>query len=228
MNYNSRKTASIAIIFLALAGTGLAEQRQPTGLMLNLDFQNVQKGIIPSKTLFPLHVPLAGLATETVNNRSMLGIQHGQGLDIPHSSLLDPDGSEWIVSTRIFALTDGIVLSQGNEGTGYAIYLKDGEVYASVKAGHSAVTLQRNPNTAITDYRNKWVTVELRIRPDSATLLLNRTRIALSQLSTPLAGENMYIRIGQHRTLPVALKFKPNISLDGFTGGLNSLKIFRQ
>ncbi|VGO15593.1 hypothetical protein PDESU_04178 [Pontiella desulfatans] len=217
------------LIALALASSvALAEKKLPVGLMLNLDFQNVQDGLIPNKSLYPLHVPKGELGMEWANHRYMLAIQSGQGLSIPHSSLLDPDGSEWVVTVRAFVLTDGLVLSQGNDEHGYAIYIKDHTVQATVRTSHIAMTLQEGTYLGINKYRNQWVTIELRIKKDKAYLLLNRKMVAKLDLDAPLKGENMHIRIGNHQALPTVLKNKPGSTTTGFTGAISSLKVIRQ
>ena len=44
----------------------------PKGLMLNLDFQNVQDGLIPNKAFFPLYVPQCDAGIETLLQEQML------------------------------------------------------------------------------------------------------------------------------------------------------------
>ena len=204
------------------------EKTLPEGLMLNLDFESVKDGLIPSKTLFPLYVPLGSLGIEFVNHRHLLAFQQGQGLSIPHSSLLDPDGREWVVSVRVFVLEDGLILSQENARIGYAIYLKNHTVQAVLRTGRTAFTLKEDENRLITKYRKKWVTIELRINHDRAYLLLNRRRVAMVPVEAPFAGDNMRIRLGTHSTLPKVLENKPAITTAGFQGAVSSLKIFRQ
>ena len=232
MRYNSRKTIYRTLFFLTAlfghAAFGSTSAALPKGLMLNLDFQQEKDGLIPSKALYPLYVPRGDLGIETVNNRNMLAFQFGQGLNIPPSTLLDPDGSEWIVSTRIFALTDGVILSQANNVVGYLIYLKDGVVHCEIKTGHSSITLAEAPSRGTTDCLKTWVTIDLRIKPDMAILSLNRKRAALVQLTAPLAGENLHIRLGNHHRLPAPFKYVQDVLPDGFTGGMSSLKIHRQ
>ena len=226
------KNACYALIFLVgilfqMPAHSL-EQSVPKGLMLNLDFQQVKESLIPSKTLYPLYVPQGDLEIETFNNRNMLAFQYGQGLDVPHSSLLDPDGNDWIVSVRVFALTDGLILSQGNDQYGFAIYLKDGCVQATLRTPHSSVTLKERADRGITNRIKKWVSIELQIKNDVAILSLNRQRVSMLPLQAPLTGENMHIRLGHHHELPAVLKNKPRMKPTGFTGTISSLKIFRQ
>ncbi len=213
---------------LCLMPTYSTEQPLPKGLMLNLDFQNIQSGIIPSKTLYPLYVPLGDLSLISIHNRNVLGMSDGQFLDIPHCSLLNPDGNEWIITIRIYAQTNGIVISQGNTEKGYTIYLKDGAVQVAVRTGHSTVILQESPSRGITHCLKTWVTIELKIRPESATLSLNRSRVALINLQEPLSGKNYRIRIGEQQELPSSLGHHATVSSSGFTGAISSLKIMRQ
>lgn len=200
----------------------------PSGLMLNLDFEEAADGLIPSKSLFPLFVPRNDLAISRINHRNLLEFQLGQGLDIPHSSLLDPNGNEWIVSVRVFALTDGLILSQGNEKHGFAIYMKDGQIFARVRTGHSAFMLQQNARQGISKLKKRWVTIELSIRDDRALLSLNRKRVALVMSEPALSGENLRIRLGNHTRLPTILENFQTMEPTGFTGAISSLKIHRQ
>ena len=232
MRYFGTKTFPVCfVLFAVLLGQVdicTAESALPKGLMLNLDFQNIKDGLIPNKALFPLYVPLSGLGIEPVNSRNVLAVQHGQGLDIPHSSLLDPDGSEWITTVRVFTLTDGIVMSQGNDETGYVIYIKDGAVQIAIRTGPTTIILKERPENGITSCRNKWVTIDLRIKPEVAILSLNRNRVALVSLQAPLIGKNHLIRIGEHRALPAPLQRNTTATPTGFTGGISSLKVLRQ
>jgi hypothetical protein len=227
-------TKTLCFSLVLLAGLGgemrrcMAGQPLPKGVILNLDFQNIQEGLIPNKTLYPLFVPMNGLDTKIVNTRNMLVLREGQGLDIPHSTLLDPDGSSWIASIRVLAMTDGIIMSQCNDESGYVIYLKDGVVHATVLSGHSAVTLKERPENGIGSVLKKQVSIELKTGPNSAFLILNRNRVAYAPLQKPLQGETHRIRIGQHIALPAPLKCNPTATTTGFTGGISSLKILRQ
>jgi hypothetical protein len=173
-------------------------------------------------------VPLDGLLIERFNHRNMLAFQYGQGLDIPHSSLLDPNGREWIVSVRAFVLEDGLVMSQGNDTHGYAIYIKDHSVQAVLRTGRVAMTLKERADRGISKYRKKWVTIELHVKKDRAYLLLNRKRVCLVRHNTPLCGKDMRIRLGTHKTLPIMLENKPYATTNGFQGAISSLKIIRQ
>jgi hypothetical protein len=229
----NRQTRRDYLVFAATAlpaALAVAERAcpLPKGLMLNLDFQQIKDGLIPNKTLYPLYVPLAGLDTLLEQNRSVLAIMNGQHLDIPHSSLLDPDGSEWIATVRVFALSDGIVMAQGNDENGFVIYIKDGAAHAAIRTLHSTATLTESKAKGITDCLNKWITIELSIKPETATLLLNRARVAGVLLQAPLSGDNHRIRIGEHSTLPAPLQFNATATPAGFTGAISSIKLLRQ
>jgi hypothetical protein len=216
------------ILLLALPVFGGISEAPPKGLMLNMDFEGVADGLIPSKTLYPMFVPQGDLGIEHVNYRNLLAFQYGQGLEIPHSYLLEPDGSEWIIIVRAFILTDGLVLSQCNEDFGLAIYLVDNAVQATIRTKHSAITLKESPDRGISKFRKKWVTIELRIKEDSAYLNLNRKRAAMVTTAGPLKGENMRIRLGNHNELPTVMKNIPGAQPVGFTGAISSLKVIRQ
>ncbi len=201
---------------------------RPKGLMLNLDFESAKDGLIPSKTLYPLFVPQGDLEIERFNNRNMLTFQYGQGIDIPHSLLLDPNGQEWIITVRAFPLTDGIILSQSNTQYGYAIYMKEGHIYATIRTGHSAVTLQEPQNQVRSKFTRRWVTIELQIKKDQAILSLNRKRVAVIRAEPTLSGDNLHIRLGNHNSLPTPFQYIKGMQPTGFTGAINSLKIIRQ
>jgi hypothetical protein len=200
----------------------------PVGLMLNLDFQQIKDGLIPSKTLYPLYVPLGKLDTQVVNQRNVLIINDGQGLNIPHSSLLDPNGTTWVASIQVVAKTDGIILSQYNDTCGYVIYLKDGIVHATILSGASAITLKENPENGIGSVLKKRVTIELKIGPQSAILILNRNRVAYVPLQKPLSGKDLLIRLGEHSSVPTPLKYNPAPLTKGFTGEIRLFKMIRQ
>ena len=200
----------------------------PKGLMLNLDLQRIEDGLIPNKTLYPLYVPIGDLGTVTNNDkRVLLMFEHGQGLDIPHSSLLDPDGGSWVATVRLFAMSNGLVMSQGDDEKGYAIYIKDGAVHAAIHTGYSTIILKERPEHGITEYLNKWVTIELKLNPDMVILVLNRAHVAIAPLQAPLIGEDYRIRIGEHKTLPAPLS-RSKTATTGFTGAISSLKVLRQ
>jgi len=218
----------LLFIFALASSVCHADPSAPKGILLNLDLQNIQNGLIPSKTLYPLFVPLGGLNTRMVDSRKLLMFNQGDALDIPHSSLLDPNGSSWVSSIQIIALTDGIIISQGNDDSGYVIYLKDGVAHASILTGGSVVTLREDAGSGFGSILKKRVSIVLKIDPDSASLILNRTLVSYAPLITPLAGNNHRIRIGAHTLLPVALKQNPDLSTSGFTGAMGSLKILRQ
>lgn len=222
------KALAAALLAFAVSAGAQIKDDLPVGLMLNLDFEKAQDGLIPSKSLYPLYVPQGDLSIERFNHRNMLAFQYGQGIDVPHSTLLDPDGREWIVSVRAFVLEDGLVLSQGNDEHGFAIYIKDYAVQAVLRTGDYAMELKENERQGISKYRKKWVTIELRIKPDRAYLSLNRKRVSMVEYNTPFKGENMRIRLGTHNSLPTVLKNKPEATADGFQGAISSLKIIRQ
>lgn len=219
---------SLLFIFAIASSVCQADTSAPKGIVLNLDLQNIQNGLIPNKTLYPLFVPQGGLSTKTIHSRKLLMFNHGDGLDIPHSSLLDPSGTTWVTSIQIIALTDGLVISQGNDDSGFAIYLMDGVVHAALLTGGSVVTLRESTESGLGRIIKKRVTIVLKINSDSASLILNRTLVAHAPLKTPLAGNNLRIRIGEHTLLPVALKQNLGHSTSGFTGAVGSLKILRQ
>ncbi len=223
-----RKRLVTTGLVIAAMAIGAQAADLPQGLMLNLDFQRIEQGLIPSKTLYPLYVPQGDLGTETSDRRTFLTFQEGQSLDIPHSSLLDPDGGEWVAIIRVLALTDGIVMSQGDEERGYAIYIKDGAVHVTIRTENSAITLKERTENGITHCLGQWITIDLRISPELAILSLNRTRVALVPLSAPLSGKNHRIRLGEHETLPAPLRHNMTATLTGFTGAISSLKFVRQ
>ena len=229
-NPGTRPLRILLLTGLLLCGRAIPSDGSgyPNGLMLNMDLARVQDGLVPNAGLYPLHVPLGDLGIETINHESILLLKNELGLDIPHSSLLEPDGSEWIVSVRVAALSDGMVLSQANDVHGYAIYLKNGAAHAVVRTGGSVFLLKETPESGITDCRKDWVSIELRIKPDMALLTLNRKRAAIALLDGPLEGEDMRIRLGNHRTPPAIMQHIPGAPSTGFSGGISSLKIWRQ
>lgn len=218
----------VFLLFIAAALNVQADTALPKGLMLNLDFQDTENGLIPNKSLYPLYVPTGDLQIEQVGFQKALILSSDQGLSIPHSSLIEPDGSEWIASVRVYALSDGLLLSQGDDEHGYAIYLKDGAAHAILRTTNSAIDLSESPETGITDCKKKWVTIELRIKDEIAYLTLNRKRVAMVLLQSPLQGECMRIRLGNHTKLPAVMEHLPDAQPSGFTGAITSLKIWRQ
>jgi len=209
------------ILFLALLVALASTARQsdlPEGLILNLDLQHIQNGLVPNKTLYPLYVPLGELGTRTFRNRTVLEVKKGQGLEIPHSSLLDPDGRGWVATIRIFAKEDGIVLSQSNGQEGYVIRIKDGAVQATIRTGMVTVVLLESEENGITHCLDKWVTIDLQILPEVAILSLNRARVATISLETPLFGKDLRIHLGEPPSHPAT----------GFSGAISSLKLLRQ
>ena len=215
-------------LLIALMALAAHADNLPKGLMLNLDLRKIEDGLIPNKTLYPLYVPMGDLSTESDNRRTFLVFKKEQSLNIPHSSLLDPGTGEWIATIRVFARTDGIVMSQGNDESGYVIYIKDGAVHAAIRTGQSTILLQELPENGITHCLNTWVTIEVNIQPEMAILSLNRARVALARISEPPSGQNHYIQIGEHQTLPIALQHDAEATPSGFTGAISSFKILRQ
>jgi hypothetical protein len=220
----TRRSVLACLLLLAAATTAAP----PKGLMLNLDFQQIEDGLILNRTLYPLHVPLGELETGTSNNRTVLVFKEGQGLDVPHSSLLDPDGSGWIAGIRVFALTEGLIMSQANEEKGYAVYIRDGAVQVAIQTAHSTFILREEPEKSITPCLNQWISIEVIIKPELAMLILNRAQVALIPLQAPLSANDCRIRIGTHEKLPAPLVRSKEISPEGFTGAISSVKIFRQ
>ncbi len=196
--------------------------------MLNLDFLDVQEGLVMNKALFPLHVPQGGLEIGRDYGRGLVWFEPGRGLDIPHSSLLDPDGSEWIFSARVFVQSNGMIMAQSNGELGYAIYTVDGGVRASLRTSHATITLAEDPARGISDRMRRWTTIELRIKEDMAYLSLNRTRIAMAWLDAPLKGEKMTLRLGSQPALPAFMERVPGATPIGFVGAMSSVKLLRQ
>ena len=218
----------MAVLALGSAIADETDPSRPKGLMLNLDFQNVQDGLIPNKAFFPLYVPQCDAGIETLLQEQMLVLKDDIGFDIPHSSLIQPDGSEWIVAVRLGALSDGMVISQCNDQYGYAIYIQDGAAHAVIRTGHSSMLLKEDSRYGVTDCTKDMVTIELRINPDRAVLNLNRKRAAMVHLDAPLSGDDMPIRIGNHHALPSIMTNMPGAGPTGFSGAISSLKILRQ
>ncbi|HEY5653729.1 MAG TPA: hypothetical protein VIR63_05105 [Pontiella sp.] len=196
--------------------------------MLALDFEQIENEIIRSNGLYPLHVPLGGLKTAKVKDRPALVFQPEQGLSIPHSTLLDPDGKDWVVAMRVFVKQDGLLLSQGNDDQGYAIFLKDGLIQAVVFNALSPIALKGKADAILTNHLNKWIWIELRIQNNLASLTINRQRMATVPLNKPFAGENMHIRLGNDNEFPDFIKKSIEIDGVGFSGALSALKILRQ
>lgn len=227
-NHNYRAAATLLAAGLFAAATG-CPAAAPKGLILNLDLQNIEDGLIPNKALYALDVPLGDLETgRSLNDRIVLMISKGEHLDIPHSSLLDPDGSGWVASIRVYALTEGLILSQSDGERGYALYMQDGAIHAAIQTGHSTLYLREHPDNGITPCLNNWVTIELIITSETALLVLNRAHVAWIPLEEPLHGKHARIRIGHHDVLPAPLARNQTLSPDGFTGAVRSLKILRQ
>lgn len=219
-------TCPFALLFTP--SVAMPNRLRPKGLMLNLDFEGAKDGLIPSKTLYPLYVPEGSLFVDRIKHRNLLVVDPERGLDVPHSSLLDPAGDEWVVSLRTYLLTDGLVMSQGNDEHGFAIYVKDFQVFARVRTGNVAFTLQENPRSGVSKFRKKWVTIELRISNGFALLSLNRKYAATVSGQPALNGEGMRIRIGTHSELPGVFQEFHGMNTAGFSGAITSFKIHRQ
>ncbi len=196
--------------------------------MLNLDFEGARDGLVPNKALYPLFVPHSPLHIERIKHRNLLMVDPQTGLNIPHSSLLDPDGDDWVITIRLFLLTDGLILSQGNDEHGVAVYAKDGQIFARVRTGLVAFTLEENPRYGISKFRKKWITIELRVEKGRALLILNRKRAAMVRDQPPLNGDGMRIRLGTHREIPGVFQQFHGMQTAGFTGAVSSFKIHRQ
>lgn len=224
------KLLRLILILCCTAGAARAQicTNLPDGLMLNLNLESAQDGLIPNLALYPLYVPQGSLHIDRIKHRNTLLIEQEDGLEIPHSSLLDPNGDDWIVSIRVFLMSDGLILSQGNAEHGFAIYSKDEQIFARIRTGTSAYTLQENPRFGISKYRKKWVTIELRIEDGRALLSLNRKRAAQVLGQPPLDGEDMRIRVGAHPEIPPVFQQFHGMQTTGFTGAVSSFKIHRQ
>lgn len=199
--------------------------------MLNLDFQRIENGLIPNNAHYPLHVPIGALTTQELLGRPMLVFPSESGLDVPHSSLIQPDGSEWIVTLQLGAYPDGgtgMVMSQCNDEVGYAIYVTDGVPHAVVRTSDCSMILKEDRSSGLTDCRKELATIELRIMKDMALLTINRKRAAIVTLDAPLSGEEMPIRLGSHNKLPAILENIPGAEPSGFYGAISALKIMRQ
>jgi len=218
MRFAKHKSGFLFLALLAALACPARQSDLPGGLILNLDLQHIQNGLVPNKTLYPLYVPLGGLGTRTFRNRTVLEVKKGQGLEIPHSSLLDPDGRGWVATIRIFAKEDGVVLSQGNGQEGYVIRIENGTVQATIRTGTATVFLRESDKNGITHCLDQWITIDLQILPETASLSLNRIRVATVPLETPLFGKDLRIHVGT----------PPGHATTGFAGAIGSLKLLRQ
>ena len=204
------------------------EPSLPKGVVLNLDFQNIQDGLIPSKSLFPLYVPFGELKFGMARTRRVLLIDPDEKLLIPHSSVLDPNGKLWVTSIQLYARANGIVVSQCNQTNGYVIYIADGVVHAAIHNEGKTVVLREKPGCGLGKMFNKQVTVVLQIKPDGAFLFLNRNVVAYAPLKKPFLGKNFLIQIGKNKHLLPALKKISNLPKQGFSGAVATFKIIRQ
>jgi hypothetical protein len=223
----------VSLLFLAHLGTQAQETISfaPKGRVLNMDFDATMNGLIPNKGGYPLFVPLNGLEVKTLINEQMLDLPADKGLIVPHSSILQPDGSMWISSVRVGVRASGktgMVMSQTNDRHGYAIYLLDGAVYAAVSTDDSVIILQENSDSILHDCSKSMVRIDLEIKADEAILLLNRAIVASAPLTAPLDGaDNMPLRIGNHESLPGFLTEK-EIPANGIFGAISTLQLWRQ
>jgi hypothetical protein len=229
---NLKKIQSIFLLFPLLFFSRSVPAQDftfPPGIVLNLNFQHIKNGLIPNKARYPLYVPIGTLSTATTaQNKTVLQIKPHEGLSIPHSFLLDPHSNEWVITLRVFIQSEGLILSQENQESGYAIYVKDGAIRAAVRTKAETYYLQENREYSVTNYKNRWVTIDLQLLEKYAILSLSRNRAAKLPLKVPMFGKNFKIQIGQHTKLPLALKDYPNASTNGFSGAIRSLKILRQ
>lgn len=204
---------------LLLPPAGISSETSlPPGLVLNLDFKNTKDGLIPSNSLFPLDVPLGSLQIVRLKERAALKIHQEEQLEIPGSSLLDPNGDGWDVSLRVRPASNGIIFTQANKRRSYCIFIEEGIPCASIHNGLTTATLRPAPSTGITNCINQWVTIQLTFREEQTLLSINRIRCDLLETSNPMIGTNYQAYIG-------APPYKePKI---GFSGEISALKILR-
>ncbi|MBN2683671.1 MAG: hypothetical protein JXR40_00195 [Pontiellaceae bacterium] len=222
----------VTMLFLVHFNTQAQEATAfyPKGLMLNMNFDAVTNGLVPNKGGYPLYVPLNGLEVNTLINEQMLDLPADQGLTVPHSSILQPDGSMWVTSVRVGVRPsgkNGMVMSQTNDRHGYAIYLLDGAVYAAVCTADSVVILQQDSSSVIRDCSKGMVRIDLEIKANEAVLLLDRAKVASAPLTAPLDGADMPLRIGNHNSLPDFLT-EQEIPANGIFGAISILQLWRQ
>jgi hypothetical protein len=115
------------------------------GVMLNLNMERVKDGLIPSKSFYPLFVPLDNLKVQIVQKRALLVFRKNQGLDVPPSSLLDPSGASWVVTLRAFPKSDGIILQHANADCGYTIRIRKEALVAVIHSGGKEIILKEDP-----------------------------------------------------------------------------------
>jgi len=197
------------------------------GVMLNLDLEHVRDGLIPSKSFYPLSVPLDTLKIQPVDGRPVLVFKEHQGLDVPPSSLLDPGGKEWVVTVRFFAQTDGVILQHANEHVGYTLRIEDGAVEVILHSDGEDVFLRESADRGITSCLKKWMILEIHIQPDQAMLVLNRAHVARVPLKRSLFGTDFHLRLGQPKIFAPLREDQPEYPR-GFSGGLSTLKFLRQ
>jgi len=200
----------------------------PKGFAISLDFEHIHDGLIPSKSIFPLYVPLGDLELRMARLRRVVMIQHGESLFIPHSSVLDPNGKKWACSVQFYAGSDGLIVSQCNQTDGYAIYIVDGIIHAAIHNRGQTVVLCEKMGGGIGKAFRKRITVVLEIDKDKTFLLVNRTLVAHADLKKAFSGKNFFIQIGENKNILPALKQIPKFPKNGFSGAISAFKIIRQ
>ncbi|MBN2704465.1 MAG: hypothetical protein JXR23_09670 [Pontiellaceae bacterium] len=224
----------VSMLFLAHLDTPAQEPTAfyPKGLIFNMNFDAASNGLVPNKGGFPLFVPLNGLEVKTLINEQMLDLPADQGLTVPHSSILQPDGSMWLAGVRVGVRPSGktgMVMSQTNDRHGYAIYLLDGAVYAAVCTADSVIILQQSSDSILRDCSKGMVRIDLEIKANEVVLLLDRAKVASAPLTAPLdgGGADMLLRIGNHESLPPFLA-EQEIPANGIFGAISLLQLWRQ
>lgn len=200
----------------------------PKGLMLNLDFHQVKDGLILSKSLFPLNVPVGKFNFREARARRVLMIDSDETLYIPHSSLLDPHNGTWISSIQIYSRTNGVVVSQCDQTDGYVIYIADGIVHAAIHNKGRTIVLREAPGCGLGKMFKKRVTIVLKITPENVFLTLNRNLVAYVKLNHPFSAKNAFIQIGKNKYLPKSLQKVFNMPKEGFSGAVVTFKIISQ
>ena len=195
-------------------------ERWPKGRVLDLNLSETEDGLIPSKTLYPLYVPQGDLPLRVKDGRSVLLFSSSDSLEIPPSSLLDPNGEEWVLTMRVFSKTDGVLFTQSNGEDGFTLLIQDGLLQVRFQ-DQGKITLLRQPKESGVFCKNQWITIDLRIESHTALLFVNRVRVATIPRERPLQGKNMRLRIG------CPAEPEPS-SLSGFSGALERFKLLRQ
>ena len=197
------------------------------GVMFRLDLEHISDGLIPSKSFYPLFVPLNTLKVRSLDGRSVLVFNSDQGLDVPPSSLLDPGGMEWVVTVRFFAQSDGVILRHANAHSGYTLRVENGAVEVILHSEGKDILLKESAERGVTSCLKKWMVLELHIQPDQAMLVLNRVHVARVPLERSLFGRDFYLRLGQPKIFAPLREDDPEYPR-GFSGGLSTLKFLRQ